>query len=445
MINNRRWCLVLGGMALVFWISWPGPASAYITVHPGTLGQVVDSSTNIMVVRVEKVSQERGIIIYRKLLDIKGKFPKNLIKHVFGIYDPPENEAGLFKLNTREWNHVLQWAEPGKEAIIMGVHQPAWGHYNHVYVDQCWYGNFCPRGGDLAVWYTIYSRPEMLRNWFCGSVAELTALVKDILAGKEVIAPVMVEGSPDDLRLGRAKVGGLKASTKIRRLDHKVNAAPWSDSKPLVEALIRDLRGQDDLLRLKALGQLQQWFGPELKAAIPVLTDTLVDGNKELRKLAVAALANRSLNAEDVVPTLVGALKNRDRDVRLRALCGLAIRGPAAKVAIPALTLAMNDKDAQVADAAAAALVCINPDLEGKIPAITTALERKASIGGLYRTLLKRIKVTEDLGSQPFQNRAAIVRLSSPMIEYHGHKNLPKGYWVYVYPYWYIWGERADP
>src|SRR5262249_19912661 len=161
--------------------------------------------------------------------------------------------------------------------------------------------------------------------------------------------------SPDDLRLGRAKVGGLKASTKIRRLDHKVNAAPWSDSKPLVEALIRDLRGQDGLLRLKALGQLQQWFGPELKAAIPVLTDTLVDGSKELRKLAVAALANRSLNAEDVVPTLVGALKNRDRDVRLRAVGGLAIRGPEAKVAIPALTLAMNDKDAQVADAAAAA------------------------------------------------------------------------------------------
>ena len=26
-----------------------------------------------------------------------------------------------------------------------------------------------------------------------------------------------------------------------------------------------------------------------------------------------------------------------------------------------------------------------------------------------------------------------------------GHSNLPAGYWVYVYPNWFIWGDAVTP
>src|SRR5260370_549536 len=149
MCGQRRgnWCGLL--MVCSLWASRPPSALGYITVHPPTLGAAAAWSRTIMLVRVEKVSREKCVILYPNVRDIKGKFPRDVVKHVFGTYDPPQNEAGLFKLNAREWSYVLQWAEPGKEAVILGDHQPYWGHYNHVYVDQCWYGNYCPRGGDL--------------------------------------------------------------------------------------------------------------------------------------------------------------------------------------------------------------------------------------------------------------------------------------------------------
>ncbi len=446
MICGRRrgldWCGLAAACLLC--VGWPDSSSAYITFHPPTLGSVVASSTNIMLVQVEKVSREKSIIIYRKVRDIKGKFPKDVVKHIFGTYDPPQNEAGLFKLNARDWSYVLQWAEPGKEAVIMGVHQPTWGHYNHIYVDQCWYGNYCPRGGDLTWWHTIYSRPDMLRNWYCGSAAGLAAVVEDILAGKEVVVPVLADGSPDDLRLGRAKVRGLKAGLKIRNPDPKGNAADWSDSESVVEALVRQLKGQDDKLRLRAARELQQWFGPVLKAAVPALAGAVEHGSDDLRRVAATALANRSLDAGTAVPALAGALKNKDRDVRLKAAEALAVLGAEANAAVPVLIEALKGKDSLVAEAAAAALICIDPDFEAKVPAITAALERRASVGARYRILLRRFKVPQDLGSLPFQDRAAIVGMSPPVADYLGHKDLPGGYWVYVYPYWYIWAERTS-
>jgi hypothetical protein len=50
------------------------------------------------VVRVTKVSQEERVIICPKVRDIKGKFPREELKHVFNKSDPPAYEPGLFRL-----------------------------------------------------------------------------------------------------------------------------------------------------------------------------------------------------------------------------------------------------------------------------------------------------------------------------------------------------------
>jgi hypothetical protein len=62
-----------------------------------------------------------------------------------------------------------------------------------------------------------------------------------------------------------------------------------------------------------------------------------------------------------------------------------------------------------------------------------------ASVNRKYRRLLRKIAVEEDKATY-----GAFVDYGhyASMKSYAGHEDLPEGYWVYVYPYWYIWGDR---
>ncbi len=63
----------------------------------------------------------------------------------------------------------------------------------------------------------------------------------------------------------------------------------------------------------------------------------------------------------------------------------------------------------------------------------------KARCEGKYQMLLAQIKVEDDLKRyEEFRDLGLKTRR-----EYAGHKNLPRGHWVYVYPYWYIWREET--
>jgi RNA polymerase sigma factor (sigma-70 family) len=64
----------------------------------------------------------------------------------------------------------------------------------------------------------------------------------------------------------------------------------------------------------------------------------------------------------------------------------------------------------------------------------------KAQANGKYRRLLRKIKVEKD--------KTAYTEFSdygycSALESYAGYQRLPAGYWVYVYPHWYIWGEKS--
>ena len=70
-----------------------------------------------------------------------------------------------------------------------------------------------------------------------------------------------------------------------------------------------------------------------------------------------------------------------------------------------------------------------------------TAARLKASVEGKYRRLVKKIEVRDD-----FQRFGAFNDYGHwDGTEYSGHKDLPPGNWVYVYPNWYIWAEAAVP
>src|SRR5437763_5229832 len=82
------------------------PAWGYLgTLQP--LGQVARDARQIVVLRVDRVSREKKVILYSKVADLKGTHPGTEVKHhVAGNEDARESEA------------ILHWAEPGNLALF---------------------------------------------------------------------------------------------------------------------------------------------------------------------------------------------------------------------------------------------------------------------------------------------------------------------------------------
>ncbi|HEX8914828.1 MAG TPA: VCBS repeat-containing protein [Humisphaera sp.] len=181
------------------------PAAAYVEV-PFTLGRVVNESTVIVLMRVEKVDREKNLIVYRKVRDIKGAHPGDTIKHNIG-------KAGF---HPREWQNTMAWAEVGKTALFF--HN---GSAGECCIDNYWYQIY---PGDW--WAMSHAEPYLLRT-FCGKPEKLAGLVEQMLKGQEVIAPCMVDGDKNAIQLRTAKVQRLKASLKIMEYDAKRDFAGW--------------------------------------------------------------------------------------------------------------------------------------------------------------------------------------------------------------------------
>jgi hypothetical protein len=197
------WCFlcVLG----VFAVS-SSTAHAYIEA-PHSLGQVVSLSSNVILVRVEKVDKTNNLIIYKKVKDLKGQHPTDTIKHNIG-------KGGY---NPREWQYTMDWAEPGKTAVFFhngGAGETCIGNY--------WYQ--VGAGGEW--WGLTHGEPFLLRT-YCGNVEKLANAVVDINAGKEVVVPCMVDGNKDDLHVRKAKIQRLRASLKLGDYNAKRDFVGW--------------------------------------------------------------------------------------------------------------------------------------------------------------------------------------------------------------------------
>ena len=75
--------VILGAAGVVLALG-PQPSPAYITNTPVSFGQLCSIPPHISEARIEKVDQEKGIIIWRKIRDLKGKYPLEVIKHSIG-------------------------------------------------------------------------------------------------------------------------------------------------------------------------------------------------------------------------------------------------------------------------------------------------------------------------------------------------------------------------
>lgn len=157
-------------------------ASAYVEERY-TLPRIVNESTHIMVVRVEKVNKERKLIFYKKVADLKGTHPADAIKHNVGV--------GGF--NANEQRIPIEWADPGKLAIFF--HN---GAASETCIGKYWYQAYA--GGEW--WNHSHGEPYLCRT-YSGDVEGLRDAVEKLLKGQEIVVPCTV--SKTDLRIQKVR------------------------------------------------------------------------------------------------------------------------------------------------------------------------------------------------------------------------------------------------
>lgn len=192
-----------------------------------------------------------------------------------------------------------------------------------------------------------------------------------------------------------------------------------------IKNLIRELGSDEFEVREKATKALSE-IG---RAALPALRQALESTDAEVRQ--------RARHIMDAIQTstkyLTDTLKDRDPALRKEAAEILERLGPQAKAVVPDLAAALQDKDEAVRDAALNALLAIDPGAEP----VKKVIPAKAHVDGKYLKLLRRIRVPRDKQSYGELHDYGHYEGS----EWAGFSDLPSGYWVYLYPHWYIWGE----
>lgn len=215
-------------LVLALLLTLAAPSQAYVEA-PMSLGAIISQSVVVCSMVVTKVDKQNNLIIFQKVADIKGKHPQDTIKHNIG-------RGGL---RPGEWQEIMNWAEVGKAAVFF--HN---GGASETYIGNTWYQAY-PNG---EWWGMSHGEPFLLRS-YAGKVDKLPGVVADILAGKEVLVPCMVDGDKEAIHKKTAKIQRLKASLKIQDYDPKRDFAGWGGED------IRRLAGMPGFDRLAALGR----------------------------------------------------------------------------------------------------------------------------------------------------------------------------------------------
>ena len=200
MRGNR--CLVLALFLLA--TSAARPARAYIEA-PMTLGAVIKASTTVVVLRIEKVDKEKKLIYLRKVQDLKGKHPDEVIKQMIG--------EGR---HSREPKFVLDGAEPGQTAVWFSN-----GSASVTCIGPYWYDGY-----PLGAWWHMQSGQPYLQRTFCGPADRLADAVKDLVAGKEVVIPAVGDCPKLDIHLRKGPVHQMKASLQLLDYNPKRDVVP---------------------------------------------------------------------------------------------------------------------------------------------------------------------------------------------------------------------------
>lgn len=300
---------VLFAMGMLF---APSSAHAYITVPVQSLGALCADSTYVTVVRVDKVSQEKGIVVYAKVADIKGKYPLERVRHAFDLKNTPKHQGSgdvPVRPNEADWKHAMQWAEAGKLAVMFTRKYDPFGDFGHVYIDRCWYAMMCPKR-DWDFWYAIYTDTRVLKEWHAGTPEQLRNALEAMYEKREAFLPVWAEGTKEELRAGKAKYRGVRVSLALRDFGPKRDLVTDPFDVTAIPKLAERLKDKNAGVRANAARDLGL-LGPSANSTVKALGELVrSDPASDVRLWAAEALASMGPTAQSILPDLEAGLKD---------------------------------------------------------------------------------------------------------------------------------------
>lgn len=212
-----------------------GPAAGYVSVTPPTLGALCNDSVNIYVLRVEKASREKGVILFTCVAQLKGKPDPTAARHVIPAALAVGGEKQTTAADVDGPKLILDWATEGKMAVFFtvtrGDDDPGGDvkGVGHAYIDNFWYTLSYNRDG--RCWVAFKSERSLLTR-YCGPADKLGDAVARILRGEEIVVPALVSDSKPALPPGRAPVQDVRASLQILNVPGAKPGHKGSDGRP---------------------------------------------------------------------------------------------------------------------------------------------------------------------------------------------------------------------
>jgi hypothetical protein len=169
-------------------------------------------SSDIAVLKVERVHKEKKAVVFRLVQVLRGKWPAETVYH---------------HVVSKDVEPLLERVKPGTLAVTFYVKTDH--NAGYTYIDGFWYVNRLftidsKVQNDVGKWEAYWVRHSQLRT-FSGEAEKLVTAVESILKGEEVIVPCMVADKMEDLAAGRGTVKNLRASLKRREYNPQRDAA----------------------------------------------------------------------------------------------------------------------------------------------------------------------------------------------------------------------------
>jgi HEAT repeat protein len=343
-----------------------------------TLGARVKNAACVTVLQVEKTDRDNRVIIFKRIVNLKGEEPTATFSHSFN--DIPAQQRQL----------LLDWAAPGKNALCFRD-----GNACSVCLGNCWYSASVAAP---AVWQCRGVEDED-SHAYVGSAERLREHVAAILAGKEVTvtATALVRGRLyDDEQTPvlrdwphgkKGRVWRIKASLKL--IENKsIEQCPggffvgWGvGGKEAVPGLVGALKHDEARVRSEAAEDLGQ-LGAEAKPALAALRKALDDEDAFVRIFAAEALGHIDPENKETLPALLQAAGSKQPGVRAAAIAALVAIGPPARSAVPQLVgLLRTDGDAYTRAVSAFALGRLAPETDDP------ACPRREVVGALGKAV----------------------------------------------------------
>ena len=201
---------LLPPLALAVALAVAAPSAGFIDLNrPTTLGELCARAQSVTVMTVDKLSKEKGVLVLKKVKDLKGELPRGEVRDALGAAHEPA-----------EKKHCLGAVEVGQSAVVFR-------YENRLVIGlgDCWHVCDTPAPEDKGepLGGNTRTEPAFLQS-YCGPAKALPELAAAVLDGKEVVVPVMLGKRDKELRTRTGEVVRVRASLKLLDFDPKRDA-----------------------------------------------------------------------------------------------------------------------------------------------------------------------------------------------------------------------------